>query len=93
MTLLNFPAQSALPPERSNGHSQTDSLYLPPRYRRVLELLCQGKTTREVADLHGLKPATAWNYMEEIFLKNPEMRQRLAVVALELTGGLQRNVR
>jgi len=93
MKLLSFPTQSTLPPERSIGRTETASLYLPPRYRRVLERLSQGMTVREVADVLKLKPATAWNYMEEIFLKNPEMRQRLAVVALELAGGLQRNVR
>jgi DNA-binding CsgD family transcriptional regulator len=82
-----------VPPERSNGHCENGPLYLAPRYRRVIELLSQGKTPREVADILGLKPATAWSYMEEIFLKQPQLRHRLALVVLELTRGLEGCVR
>jgi len=64
-----------------------ERLYLAPRYLRVVILLSQGATPQEVARELRLKPVTTWGYMEEIFLKNAELRRCLALYVLELLRG------
>jgi DNA-binding CsgD family transcriptional regulator len=66
-------------------------MQLATRYRQVLVMLADGCEYKEIARLYGIKPATAWGYMEDIFLKNAEMREALAAHALTLLEKRQRN--
>jgi hypothetical protein len=61
--------------------------YVAARYRRMLSHLSRGLTVNEAADGLGIARSTALNYAEEIFLKHPEIRQRVAAYVLDLVGG------
>lgn len=56
---------------------------LTPAQTRVMELLAQGKTNREIADLFGLSEGTVKVHMSAIFraLKVSNRAQALVVIA------------
>ena len=64
-----------------------------PRYRRVLALLSQGKDFRAIAAELNIQPVTAWQYIEDIMIKNRDLCPRLAAYALDILNEAQDNAR
>ncbi len=60
---------------------------LTPRMTEVLLLVCEGKTTTEIARELGLSPFTVKNYMERIF-ERLGARDRAEAVAIALRAGI-----
>jgi DNA-binding NarL/FixJ family response regulator len=60
---------------------------LTPRMTDVLLLVCEGKTTTEIARDLGLSPFTVKNYMERIF-KRLGAQDRVQAVGIALRSGL-----
>jgi DNA-binding NarL/FixJ family response regulator len=62
---------------------------LTPRLRDVLLLVCEGKTTTEIARDLGLSPFTVKNYIERIF-ERLGAQDRVQAVGIALRNGLIR---
>ena len=62
-------------------------IQLTPRMRDVLLLICEGKTTAEIARDLGLSRFTVKNYIERIF-ERLGAQDRVQAVGIALRGGL-----
>jgi DNA-binding NarL/FixJ family response regulator len=54
---------------RDNGNGRRSTTMLTPREREVLQLLAEGKATKEVAGVLGLSPKTVGTYRERVMAK------------------------
>ena len=64
-----------------------------PRHRRVLVLLSRGMTFREIASELNIQPITAWQYIEDVMIKNRDLCPKLAAYALAVLDEAHDNAR